>query len=161
MSTLIEARGLGVGHGRRIVAEGIGFSVAAGSVLCLLGGERQLVLIARALAQQTVALVMDQPTTRLDLGNQTLVLRQVRLLAERDGLGVLMTTHHPDHAFLVGDAAAMLHRGRLTGPDRPERLITASLLGEAYGVETVIGAVPTPDRDRRVSAPINGRSVAR
>ena len=44
---------------------------------------------------------MDEPTASLDFGNQALVLRQVRALAERDGLAVLMTTHHPDHAFLV------------------------------------------------------------
>ena len=120
----------------------------------LSGGERQLVLIARALAQEAACLVLDEPTASLDFGNQALVLRQVRALAERDGLGVLMTTHHPDHAFLVGDEAAVLHRGALDGPAPPAELVTASRLREAYGVETVIGILDTPDGPRRVCAPV-------
>lgn len=120
----------------------------------LSGGERQLVLIARALAQEAACLVLDEPTASLDFGNQALVLRQVRALAERDGLGVLMTTHHPDHAFLIGDEAAVLHRGALDGPAPPAELVTASRLREAYGVETVIGTLETPDGPRRVCAPV-------
>ena len=133
---------LGVGH------------LADRPVTELSGGERQLVLIARALAQEAAALVMDEPTASLDFGNQALVLRQVRALAERDGLAVLMTTHHPDHAFLVGDNAALLHRGALSGPAPPEALVTSDLLREAYGVEAVVGAVETPGGPRRVCAPL-------
>lgn len=126
----------------------------------LSGGERQLVLIARALAQEAACLVMDEPTASLDFGNQALVLRQVRTLAERDGLGVLMTTHHPDHAFLVADEAALLHGGALTGPAAPEALITAARLRETYGVDTVIGTVETPSGPRRVCAPVVASSGA-
>jgi iron complex transport system ATP-binding protein len=84
----------------------------------LIGGERQLVLVARAQAQEAACLVLDKPTAGLDFGKQALVLQQVRALAERDGLAVLMTTHHPDHAFLVGDNCAILHRGAVEGPAR-------------------------------------------
>jgi len=120
----------------------------------LSGGERQLVLIARALAQEAACLVLDEPTASLDFGNQALVLRQLRALAARDGLGVLMTTHHPDHAFLVADEAALLHGGALAGPAAPEALVTAARLRATYGVDTVIGTVETPQGPRRVCAPV-------
>jgi iron complex transport system ATP-binding protein len=97
---------------------------------------------------------MDEPTASLDFGNQALVLRQVRALAERDGLAVLMTTHHPDHAFLVADDAALLHGGALRGPAPPEALVTPALLREAYGVEAVVGVLETPAGSRRVCAPL-------
>jgi len=67
-----------------------------------------------------------------------------------------MTTHQPDHAFLLGDEAAMLHRGQLSGPAPAAELVTAPRLREAYGVETVIGTLDTPDGPRRVCAPILG-----
>lgn len=120
----------------------------------LSGGERQLVLIARALAQEAACLVLDEPTASLDFGNQALVLRQVRALAAREGLAVLMTTHHPDHAFLVADSAMMLAGGTLAGPMPPAALITAERLRAAYGVEAVIGAVAVPGGERRVCAPL-------
>ncbi|MDO9711126.1 ABC transporter ATP-binding protein [Paracraurococcus lichenis] len=126
----------------------------------LSGGERQLVLIARALAQEAACLVLDEPTASLDFGNQALVLRQIRALAARDGLGVLMTTHHPDHAFLVADAAAVLHRGGLDGPAPPEAIVTPARLRAAYGVETVIGTVETPEGPRRVCAPVVAGGMA-
>jgi iron complex transport system ATP-binding protein len=123
------------------------------------GGERQLVLVARALAQEAAALVMDEPTASLDFGNRTLVPRQVPALAGRGGLAVLMTTHHPDHAFLVADDAALLHRGALFGPAAPEALVTPALLREAYGVEAVVDALETPAGPRRVCAPLVFGSV--
>jgi iron complex transport system ATP-binding protein len=126
----------------------------------LSGGERQLVLIARALAQEAACLVLDEPTASLDFGNQALVLRQVRALAAREGLAVLMTTHHPDHAFLVGDSAMMLAGGTLAGPMPPKALITPERLRAAYGVEAVIGAVQTPAGERMVCAPIVSREGA-
>lgn len=70
----------------------------------------------RALAQEAACLVLDEPTASLEFGNQALVLQQLRALAERDGLAVLMTTHHADPAFLVGDNCAILHRGALKDP---------------------------------------------
>ena len=122
----------------------------------LSGCERQLVLIARALAQEAACLVLDEPTASLDFGNQSLVLRQVRALAEREGLAVLMTTHHPDHAFLVADAAMLLQGGQLIGPMPPADLITAERLRGAYGVEAVIGRLATPQGERLVCAPLVG-----
>ena len=95
-------------------------------------------------------LLADEPTASLDFGNQALVLREVRALARRDGLAVLMTTHQPDHALLLADAVMLLAAGRVQGPARPEALITAETLRSAYGVEAVIGALGA----RRVVAPL-------
>jgi iron complex transport system ATP-binding protein len=89
------------------------------------------------------------------------VLRQVRALATREGLAVLMTTHHPDHAFLVADAAMMLHAGTLAGPMPPADLITPERLSAAYGVEAVIGTVATPAGARQVCAPLMDWPVTR
>ena len=63
------------------------------------GGEQQLVLIARALAQNARTIVMDEPTSALDYGNTVRVLSCVRQLAQ-EGLSIIQSTHNPDHAFL-------------------------------------------------------------
>jgi iron complex transport system ATP-binding protein len=97
------------------------------------GGERQLVLIARALAQQTQWLVLDEPASSLDLSNQVKVLRAVRNLAKA-GLGVLMTTHVPDHAFTCASRVAVMSKGRIVAMDVPERAMTAATLEGAYGI---------------------------
>jgi iron complex transport system ATP-binding protein len=115
----------------------------------LSGGERQLVLVARALAQEARALILDEPTAALDFGNQALVLREIRQLAQRDGLAVLMTTHQPDHALMLADSALLLAHGEAEGPLPPAALITVESLRRAYGVDAVIGAIG----DRQVVAP--------
>jgi ABC-type cobalamin/Fe3+-siderophores transport system ATPase subunit len=98
------------------------------------GGERQLTLIARALAQQTKLLIMDEPTANLDFGNQVLVLNAIQRLA-RLGITIIMSSHDPDHAFHVASRVALLKDGRLTGLGKPEEVITQESLHELYGVE--------------------------
>jgi len=108
------------------------------------GGERQLVLIARALAQQAQWLILDEPAASLDLGNQIKVLRAIGELA-RSGLGVLMTTHVPDHAFLYASRVALMSEGRILAIDTPSMALTETSLRKAYGVEVrvvEIGATP-------------------
>ncbi len=100
----------------------------------LSGGQRQLVLIARALAQETPVLVMDEPTASLDFGNQALVLREIAGLAA-DGLTVILSTHDPDHAFAVGTGVALLHEGRVRAAGTPRDALTAEALSAVYGVE--------------------------
>ena len=97
------------------------------------GGERQLVLIARALAQQAKWLILDEPAASLDLGNQIKVLRAVSELA-KSGLGVLMTTHVPDHAFLYASRVALMCEGRILSLDTPGVALTEATLRKAYGV---------------------------
>ena len=151
-----------------LVRLGIGH-LADRPVTTLSGGERQLVLIARALVQEAACVVMDEPTASLDFGNQAVVLEQVRGLAQ-NGLAVLLTTHHPDHAFLVADQVALLPRGgTLIGPGAPDALITAHSLRVMYGIETAVGAVRTSQgmqhacvpvlRTGRPASPKDGRPV--
>jgi len=96
------------------------------------GGERQLVLIARALAQQPRFLILDEPTSSLDFANQHLVLRKVRELSG-SGLGVVMTTHDPDHAFTCASQVALLKGGRMEACGRPADVLTTASLSSAYG----------------------------
>jgi iron complex transport system ATP-binding protein len=74
------------------------------------GGERQLVLLARALAQEPKFVVLDEPTASLDFGNQGRVMREIRRLAQ-SGHGVLFTTHDPNHALRAADRAYLLRDG--------------------------------------------------
>jgi iron complex transport system ATP-binding protein len=108
------------------------------------GGERQLALIARALAQEARVAVMDEPTANLDFGNQVRVLQHIQALA-RSGIGVLLSTHDPDHAFICADRVAMLHDGRLARLGVPAATITPDSLREIYGVEVAVVRVPVGD----------------
>ena len=74
------------------------------------GGERQLVLLARALAQEPQFVVLDEPTASLDFGNQGKVMSEIRGLAA-SGHGVLFTTHDPNHALRAADRAYLLREG--------------------------------------------------
>jgi iron complex transport system ATP-binding protein len=74
------------------------------------GGERQLVLLARALAQEPQFVVLDEPTASLDFGNQGKVMNEIRALA-KSGHGVLFTTHDPNHALRTADRAYLLREG--------------------------------------------------
>jgi iron complex transport system ATP-binding protein len=108
------------------------------------GGERQLVLIARALTQQPALLMMDEPTSNLDLGNQVRVLRQVRQLAAA-GLGIVMISHTPDHAFSVATTAALLRRDGTLRVGPPEHVVTQADLAAAYGEDVLIVTSTAPD----------------
>jgi iron complex transport system ATP-binding protein len=101
------------------------------------GGQRQLALIARALAQAAPLIVMDEPTASLDFGNQVLVLREVRALAAQ-GYGIVLSTHDPDHAFACGTEVALLHDGGLAAHGPPETVLTAARLEAVYGVPVSI-----------------------
>lgn len=119
----------------RQVLEGLGIeALAEQSYTRVSGGQRQLTLIARALAQQPKVLVMDEPTASLDFGNQIKVLEKVRSLADA-GLAVVLSTHHPDHAFQCADRVAVLHAGRVVQVGTPEAVITADTLQAVYGVQ--------------------------
>ncbi|QGZ36948.1 ABC transporter ATP-binding protein [Stappia indica] len=103
----------------------------------LSGGQRQLVLIARALAQETPLLVMDEPTASLDFGNQAKVLAEIAGLAA-DGLTVILSTHDPDHAFAVGTQVALLHGGNVLAAGPPEATLTPQALSTVYGIEVTV-----------------------
>lgn len=115
------------------------------------GGERQLVLLARALAQEPRILVLDEPTASLDLANQGTVLERIRQLAER-GMAIVWASHDPDHALLCADLVALLGRGRLLRLGPPPSALTPQALEEVYGVEIAIGRIR--EDGRAVCAPV-------
>lgn len=117
---------------------------------CISGGERQLALIARALAQDARIIVMDEPTANLDFGNQVRVLEHIQDLA-RTGMGVLLSTHDPDQAFICADRVAMLHEGRLARTGTPAEAITSESLRQLYGVDVEITQVETRSGLRRTA----------
>ena len=112
------------------------------------GGERQLALIARALAQEAQVVIMDEPTANLDFGNQVRVLERIRALAG-EGIGVLLSTHDPDHAFLCADRVAMLHQGRLMACGTVSEVMIAEKLQQIYGVAVTVATVPLADGSTR------------
>jgi iron complex transport system ATP-binding protein len=101
------------------------------------GGERQLVLIARALAQQPEILIMDEPTSSLDYGNQIRLLKHIKRLAAQ-GLSIIMSTHSPDHALYCASKAIMLKDGRIFCSGKAEEVITESNLSQIYGIDIEI-----------------------
>ena len=107
----------------------------------LSGGERQLTLIARALAQKSRILVMDEPTANLDYGNQFHVMRQVRQLA-KSGYLVVLSTHNPEHALLYADMALVLKEGKAMMFGEPEEILTPELIKKIYGVTVELQKMP-------------------
>jgi len=97
------------------------------------GGERQLILFARSLAQGADILLLDEPTSHLDFGNQARTLSLIRSLADR-GLTVIMTTHFPDHAFEISDQTALLARGRLQAVGATGEVLSPEALSSLYGL---------------------------
>ncbi len=97
------------------------------------GGERQLALIARALAQETKLLVMDEPLTGLDYGHQVRLLARLEQLAA-DGYGILMTTHDPDQPLDGCDRVALLIDGRIAADGSAKKVLTPSAIERLYGV---------------------------
>lgn len=119
---------LGLGH------------LASRDYTTLSGGERQMVLVARVLAQQPAFLVMDEPTSALDLGNQARVLECVQDLARR-GFGVLMTTHDPNQAFLLEGAVVCIGRSGLLACGKAADVLDEELLARMYGWDVKLDAM--------------------
>lgn len=113
----------------------------------LSGGERQLVIFARALVSESDILFLDEPTSSLDLRNQALVLDWIRRLSRDDGLTIVFTTHHPHHVSAVADDVfLMMEQGCICGPS--DSVLTETNLTALYGVPV-----------KRVSFVHDGRTI--
>jgi iron complex transport system ATP-binding protein len=99
----------------------------------LSGGQRQLVIFARALVADADIVVLDEPTSALDLQNQMNVLHWIRRLAETHGLTVIFTTHHPHHALWVADDAILMMGSREHQSGSAAAMLTESNLTRLYG----------------------------
>lgn len=95
------------------------------------GGEKQMVLVARALAQQSKILVMDEPTANLDYSNQVKMLQVIKNLAE-EGYSIIMASHFPNHAFLACNKVALMRDGVIMAQGYPEDIVTSENLTELY-----------------------------
>ncbi len=114
------------------------------------GGEYQLAMIARALAQEPEILLLDEPTSHLDFGNQIRVLEIIDRLA-REGISVIMSSHFPDHAFLSSNNVAIMQHGSFMAYGPAEEVVTEENLKQTYGVEVSI--TYSNDVERHVCVP--------
>ncbi|MEZ5243999.1 MAG: ABC transporter ATP-binding protein [Acidimicrobiales bacterium] len=121
----------------------------------LSGGERQRVVLARALVQESSILLLDEPTTSLDLGHQQEVLDLVEELRRERGLTVLATLHDLTLAARYGDEMAVLAAGRIVASGPPASVLTEALIASYFNARVKI----IEDVDGPVIVPLAGRST--
>lgn len=126
----------------------------------LSGGQRQLVLIARALAQEAPLIVMDEPTASLDFGNQFHVLAEIASIvrdAHHTGRGVILSTHDPDQAFALDADVALMKGGRVLHRGPTAETLTDESLSAVYGVPITVERTTS---GRHVCMPVMSPSSA-
>jgi iron complex transport system ATP-binding protein len=133
-------------HGRRLRFESDEDCLLAGNALAqvgadalrdrwmdrLSGGEKQRVILARALAQQPSLLLLDEPTQHLDIGGKVELLRRLRKLADGNRYTVLVVTHELDLAAEFADRVVLLHRGKCLRVGTPAEVYDPALLSEVF-----------------------------
>ena len=123
------------------------------------GGERQLALIARALATEAPHLLMDEPTANLDFGNQALILGEIARL-KATGAAVVFSTHHPDHALRIADRVVMLRAGAVMAAGPTASIVTSERLTELYGRPIEVAEAIAADGSRRRTCIAHERPAA-
>jgi len=133
-------------------------------VSALSGGEHQLIILARALAQEPRILLLDEPTSHLDLGNQERILRILRRLSAA-GVTVVLTTHDPNVAAAVADYVVLMNRGAVWSAGPAGAALTAHNLSTVYGVPVqvlqvqghLVACLVDADRGHSATCPTSGR----
>ncbi|WMJ78054.1 MULTISPECIES: ABC transporter ATP-binding protein [unclassified Sedimentibacter] len=100
----------------------------------LSGGQRQLILIARAICQSAKVFVMDEPAANLDYANHQLLMEVITDLARR-GYCIVMSTHSPEHPFSIGSKVLLMKEGKVEGLGPPKQIITPKNLESVYDIE--------------------------
>ncbi len=116
----------------------------------LSGGERQLVFLARVLAQEPDLLILDEPTNHLDFGNQIKLLEIIEQLSKL-GLAVIMSSHYPDHAFLAASKVAIMKDKGFIDFGTPEDVLSEENLKKAYGIDVKLMEL---DDGRKICVPL-------
>ena len=116
------------------------------------GGERQLAMIARSIAQGAGVFIMDEPVNGLDYGNQMRLLADINGLA-KEGFTFIMTTHFPDHALMTADRVILFNRGTVIADGRPDEVITRDSLRDLYRIEVNVTPIPGTNGTSRVCVP--------
>nr|WP_320025044.1 ABC transporter ATP-binding protein [uncultured Acetobacterium sp.] len=111
------------------------------------GGERQLVIIARALIQNPKILIMDEPTASLDYGNQIKIINTIKALA-KEKISIIMTTHHPEQAFECADLVVAMTENRVISTGLPAEVLTEKLIEEIYGVKVTIQKINVEGKEK-------------
>ncbi len=120
----------------------------------LSGGQRQLILIARAICQSAKVLVMDEPAANLDYANHQLLMEVVGDLAKK-GYCIVMATHSPEHPASIGTKVLMMREGRVAAFGVPGEVITPENLEAVYGIEMdVISALDRYGKKRTICLPV-------
>lgn len=115
------------------------------------GGERQLALLAMVLTQQPEVLLLDEPTSHLDFGNQVKTLRMIKSLSER-GYTIVLTSHFPDHAFHLGCRVVVMKDGYIIDEGTADEVVTEENLRKVYGVGIKI--IYSDDLGSKVCIPV-------
>ena len=116
----------------------------------LSGGQRQLVFLARVLCQQPDILILDEPTSHLDFGNQIKLLEIIDNLA-KSGLSIIMSSHFPDHAFLSSTKVAIMKNKSFMDFGKPDDVVTEENLKKAYSIDVRLINI---DNNRKVCVPL-------
>ncbi|MBU1217894.1 ABC transporter ATP-binding protein [bacterium] len=103
----------------------------------LSGGQKQMVLLSRAIAQEVNVFIMDEPVNGLDYGNQIRLLEIIAQLAH-DGYTFLKTTHYPDHALLISSRVVVMNEGKIIANGTPDEVITSEMIQSVYGIQADI-----------------------
>lgn len=126
----------------------------------LSGGQRQLVLIARAICQSAKIFIMDEPAANLDYANHQLLMEVISGLANQ-GYCIIMSTHSPEHPFSVGNKVLLMKSGKVMGFGSPKEIITSEALQSVYDIEMdVITTYDRYGRERTICLPVNSSPKA-
>jgi iron complex transport system ATP-binding protein len=99
-------------------------------------GQQKLVLIARALAQETPLILLDEPTAHLDFKNKLLVLKNIKNLVKTKGVSVLLSLHDPNEVTLIADHTIIMNNGEIVSQGKTEDVLTSKIIKEIYGIDT-------------------------